>query len=947
MASSTGSVKEGAASTPSPTARNTGTNLFDSMNSKARSAGKPGDATQRLLGKADKTMEGRATALRLINAVARKLGRKEIQDLKKEDVAGEKLDEYFWDIGRYISTHPIPYQFKDDLSPPKEDSTRALPISTLKGYMGTSKTVVREKFPDHPYWPRSTTDNPESFNQLLSLMDPEYQRNKLIWESEGVRWGNPTCVPMPRDPIPRLLKHDPFSDDDEDMRTIGNWYSNEDAGMFDPPGPMGCDFTSVMTRRFLACSPANPSSYRAYFRDGATWNLANRGGEVGLLRWSTFHFHFSYQVLGLIRPQKKVLSSSLQCAAMNPCNPIICFRFQQGCAIGPGECLKRRFEDQGTEDMVFFDENGKKTDAIATRITNALRSGLPANCPPEIMAGTTSRSLRAGAITDMANHPHLGPLEVCARSGHKTGLNMDHYRNPMKIENTLAAAKVLAQHPSVYKPVEEPAPWWLPSKKCKVPFDALFEEWLAGCVVAPFLEGGVLRMDGERLLCIQIMWFNYIKDKFGRSSWVAWMEDLAKGAKLWDPVHTDLDSLMVLEHWSEVLRQEFWRRNECPNDLGICSFSELMQASARCESKLTKLGFAQTKDRNDTHQSLSDICRSFTAVRDELRNLRSLVSQKEEAMQNKIKAEARVYATSLSTPVSKKKRKADAPNSVEVVDVKPPAASVFNTTNNLSVTESVVHIGGNNQCGNTLEMDLPSLILPGAKKPRQMDRELRGGTSKFAPAEVDRTGKILLHQLLPKLHSEGYFGKEGNVVLPFSRPKSAPVPEECSNQPSQFHYVMELLEHATDDGQRFWLAGPFGSKHDRVYQSIVNKTKEALLVLEGSSDPAAARKAGENKPGRQQKASVNALARRIKDHKVKTRAAMPSLPPSTLGRHDTCPLIPSHEWEMQEVKLRKKATPEGNTSIRGFYSINGGSHAVRPRHLDMEGNKEVFEDGVL
>ena len=624
MASSTGQLRLASAKkTPSPIAKGasddvpTPQNLFDSANSRARPVGlgkANGDPSTGALGKADKTMEGRASALRFWNAVATKVKLKRVQDLQPKDVEGPLLENYCYRVGEFSATRPIPYQFKDDLSPPRQDSTRILPFGTIKGYMGGGKNCLREKFPDHPWWPKSNSDNPASFNQLLQDMEPAHERNKARWLQEGFQWGNAACVPMQRDPMPQWDAY-PFDVDGEEMRDIGFWYGGGVSAV-EPPAPMGCDFSSVMTRRFLSLGVGDYSGWRAWCRDQYVQDTASRGGEIAFLLWSTMYYHIPLQLVSFDRSERKVLNTSKQCVGINPVNPYVCSRFAMGLYIGIGRGLQRQFHEEGTEDVIFFEEHGRSSGAVCKRITDDLKKGLPPNCPPEIVAGTTSRSLRAGAITDMANHPAMGPLEVCARSGHKTGLSMDHYRNPMKVENTVIAAKVMAQHPSVHKPVEEPGPWWLHSPKCKTPFEELLKAYLVGCKVKPFLDGGVLRQDAERLLCIQIMYYNSIKSKHGKCAFVEYMEDLAKSVKLYDPVHLDLTPVMSLEHWSEVLITEFKRRCSTPTDLGVYSIGDLMERMGNVESKLANLGLSQKKDTLHLHDSLKNIALCFQACKD-------------------------------------------------------------------------------------------------------------------------------------------------------------------------------------------------------------------------------------------------------------------------------------------------------------------------------------------
>ena len=144
---------------------------------------------------------------------------------------------------------------------------------------------------------------------------------------------------------------------------------------------------------------------------------------------------------------------------------------------------------------------------------------------------------------------------------------------------------------------------------------------------------------------------------------------------------------------------------------------------------------------------------------------------------------------------------------------------------------------------------------------------------------------------------------------------------------------MELVEFVTDIGLRSFLAGPFS---DSSYcRKLVNEINErcccCLLELEGSENPELDRKDGFKKPGRQLKASIVALGKRLKNHKKLTRAALSCIPDTSSGRHDDCPLVARKYWANYDIMKGKKTVeciPTENTSIPDFYGVERRRLAV-------------------
>ena len=65
-----------------------------------------GDPTRSVLGRASSTQAGKVTAMKYFNAVLKKLGYKQFEDLTLVDVENDNLEEMLWQVGGYACTYP-------------------------------------------------------------------------------------------------------------------------------------------------------------------------------------------------------------------------------------------------------------------------------------------------------------------------------------------------------------------------------------------------------------------------------------------------------------------------------------------------------------------------------------------------------------------------------------------------------------------------------------------------------------------------------------------------------------------------------------------------------------------------------------------------------------------------------------------------------------------------
>jgi len=116
-----------------------------------------------------------------------------------------------------------------------------------------------------------------------------------------------------------------------------------------------------------------------------------------------------------------------------------------------------RDEDQVTKgqmNTVFPKLQDGSNNNVAKKLTETIRSSLAADgVPLDVRMKYSAKSLRKGMITEIAMASHITLFNVCARSGHSSGLTVDTYLDEMNPLRSLPAANALHGNPLNMKPV--------------------------------------------------------------------------------------------------------------------------------------------------------------------------------------------------------------------------------------------------------------------------------------------------------------------------------------------------------------------------------------------------------------------------------------------------------------------------------------------------------------
>ena len=178
------------------------------------------------MGRAAKTVQGRAGSLAFINCMLVACGLLPIEQWTESYVAGDKMEDHFFRVMAFMVSRPIPALYKiqnGKLLPANENSDRCMGFDTIQNHLNSAKLQAREKFPNHSWWPNSTNDSshPDSYSNLLKNASTEHRRNSMLWKSNGLTFGTAPCIPIYLHSLPN------GTEDPEERAEIANFFGED------------------------------------------------------------------------------------------------------------------------------------------------------------------------------------------------------------------------------------------------------------------------------------------------------------------------------------------------------------------------------------------------------------------------------------------------------------------------------------------------------------------------------------------------------------------------------------------------------------------------------------------------------------------------------------------------------------------------------------------------
>ncbi len=117
--------------------------------------GKRGNTSTQALGQSESSMNTQTSALKWANHIFSELEMNQFEDITAKDVENEELELIHHQLIGHAAMYPYADQEKE-----KEGSRKVASAATIINYFGIIKNLFRKKFPKHPEWPQSPSDNP-------------------------------------------------------------------------------------------------------------------------------------------------------------------------------------------------------------------------------------------------------------------------------------------------------------------------------------------------------------------------------------------------------------------------------------------------------------------------------------------------------------------------------------------------------------------------------------------------------------------------------------------------------------------------------------------------------------------------------------------------------------------------------------------------------------------
>ena len=909
-----------------------------------------GEYDYEVLGLAAATLETRKQAIRFYNMFAKLYGFTLFEDLTKTEVSADNAENIFFNFNSFIASKPIPKNCKDGFAPPTANSKAMVMVTHLAKLSIAIKNCLRDKFPDLDTWPRSKADNPAWFKNILNWMCRTWRSNYLNkWSKDpDLTFGNTKIRPLyTGNPVETV----------EDKAEQAAWYGKElkasNGYAMETPWA-GVDLHSMFRRAFMEAHPLNPKSYANGCRNKLTHSKVCRGGDIKWDRWSEYWFCETFQVLNTMKHHTKTLANPIGSPlAWNPKCYFMCDWFWLGLYVFFGEGL-RRTQLQVSDhlvDCVFPDEYTSTSATVARRIGQWYKNMLPKGASKDLEASITQKSGRQGAITELSLHPLTNVFDVCGRSGHKTGVNIDSYIDDSNPARGMLGARILAGHTTFSRPMVVPAPYWLPSRY-KESFDNLLKVCLAGNSVPTFEQSGQMYRGVQHLLCVQIHWFNDIVSEVGPNHpWVVALVDKARAAAIVDPTHPEKQVIVVLEEWSTLLRERQFSMNDHVDETHMKDYTyrSMYERLQTANERARQAEIAIQRQREDMKECFSEVMSQLVNMQKELAATRSamLINPSDRAVTQEHVRELHQRSMALRspsrnamlaslraprTPTSHVRKQTNTPPSTgsikvwmagEEEQVKKPAAKASKPPPRAMATQHqhVENNSGNVFFGPTVmaptvasmaEVDLVNAI---PENPRlDTTKTLIENSAKSLllgkASDVGTGGKVMIHAILSELHRAKWYQGTGTFYDGVRK-----CPSSCKSQPSKFRYVMQMLEFVCTPSERSRLLKKVGPNHPTsddiaFYDMLRTKCMDQMWIFEGK-DPEVERVAQQNTRGCNVKPTVSALAIRIKAYKVIVRPYL-NMPPLRHKAYDDTPLVAGYRKGMEV------GTPPDNKSMVQF-----------------------------
>ena len=909
---STGTINSTSTSTTSPTK--------DKF-----SAPKPGCYN---FGLAASTEAGRGSALVLYNKVAKKMGKPQYEELCYENLNGDQAMDLLRHLCFVLSKNPIPMNATDDLLPVNPNSNAHLSIATVKQYMGRIRMCFQEKTPELSVWGGfANKASPKWWTDCIIQMEKAWKQNKQnLWDMDpDMMFGQYNVLP--------IYSHNFPDADPDDLHNKSCWYGNDvvDKGGA-ALGQIPVDLEYMMKVMLFAetLDKANDHAMRVV----ALKHGVGRCTETKYLDFNRMHFDMRFQCIVTNWLSAKTLYESSTPIVYSLDFSIQCFFWNLAFYFGLCQGLRRTFQDEEnkTTNHMFPMDQQISASALTKKMTAILRKTLPDGFPEHLVNCISTRSIRSGMINELSQNLNLSALDVCARSHHATGYNMDKYNDPNLFIRGMRGAHVLAGNPKVDEVVKLPCPSIL-GQKNKASFDRMLTLYLEECGVPAFERGGHLYPLTAYLLTVMIHRHNDAKDLLGPlNARVVYLENLAKRAQI---TSTDPDAThpsAVLSDWSydisEVQRQEVNAKAYLPSPHD--HYKQLQYTSELLLDVQRQLSQSQREYRTFAEEVQSVMLDGFQTIRKRLDGTQNHLLHENSRLSETCdrlerKCSILLTPTRVNSNNNKKKRSSSSPIEsppTKAARLDSSSCSVALFSGNGNTVSGCNFNVASNSTGTKAAADritadtITEVVMEEEVVSKKKNNPPPLHLLSHAQAKVSENATVGLYDYLQAIHK----GRFVHSLVGNLRADAKGVPDCCKRVKYMHVNVLELLGFVTTKEERKKLMGKFPKEISKdwvaFYHGIVKKMTDKMWNFRGEFDIEKALIKAKKTKGMNFKATVCGVSNQLKKYKKKLEEVN--------GGNDL--LMEYEEYEALRRQASKKMEGvggEGHKKINKHFTVTG------------------------
>lgn len=907
---------------PTPPVVNRNANDSDDEEENAMSANVGADL-QDTIGVATSTMGLRQAASNLHDGYRKKKCLLPFGQSSSAEFEEDNCKAYFLEMIDYLGNNPVPQNCNEDLLPKNPNNKKCISPKTMEKYIGQIKEQFKRRYPNHPEF---RGRDPDWWKQLMKSFMKAAERMRLrLQGNDDIVFGEQDAQPLYRCNF----------NTGEGRHAPGSWYNDDAAApLF---GGASNNIISTVDLNFICrklMKKADVTGTKKHLQERA-WvclirHCAGRAGEIRFNDLSDWKYHYYLQAVDITWTELKTCEKY----SMPMVSDLMSFLVCPFHAIASAALVERLFfrsslhESSGCVARLFPDCHNYSETYVAKNVTRVIRDCLK-EWPKKSHEIFSSKSLRAGAITELSMHPDSNIFFVNNRSGHSTRTNLEYYVDKKSPLRSLASARALSGRKDSKKAIILPRLEWLGDGNK----EAVHKFLCAAFVVSvPYLQpGGHIFEVTKHLLATLILWHNDVQSENGMDDAVASrLREVARNSKITDCNNTELFPEMCLMKWSTIMKDKYMEMNEASPDA-----SGDMASLAAAVNHLTCQATAMKNSLNgvvDLVKSREEKIESLF-LRMASHNEMEMRSMKDTMAVHNLKL-SHIKTPDRSTSYSVVRRTLKSPPEEQPASIRrkllagpdetPATASVSvvpGTNSTISTNSAVASLPSNHKEKET--PNISCLSNNGQAVQNVQQRLVFGGEAKLM-AEKNNNKGITVSVILRNLHENNFLShcsmEDPIHQLPDLNSKVFHDKGCCKN-------CMELVDYViTTEEKKILISHHTVTDNitkEKLYSDLQRRILKKMDEFEGNDDMIVSKNGKKKAPGPTKSGAYMGLGQRVRRYKkyIRTMAANSNLP--SFNNENNLNGASSKDMPValcERTQIPQAGTPEGNHSVRKYFS---------------------------